>query len=96
MIENDFRSSERILTVNARIFSPKRGSVLNRHSNDFIRRYVERVTSGKRFGGHCEGQWRSQSAADAKAQHGHTMFASSLVPRPRPASPLAVRKCRSN
>ena len=28
-------------------------------------------------------QWRSQSAADARAQHGHTMFASSLVPRPR-------------
>ena len=41
-------------------------------------------------------QWRSQSAADARAQHGHTMFASSLVPRPRPASPLAVLKCRSN
>ena len=32
-----------------------------------------------------EGQWRSQSAADARAQHGHTTFASSLVPRPRPA-----------
>ena len=30
-------------------------------------------------------QWRSQSAADARAQHGHTTFASSLVPRPRPA-----------
>ena len=41
-------------------------------------------------------QWRSQSAADARAQHGHTKFASSLVPRLRPASPLAVRKCRSN
>ena len=35
-------------------------------------------------------QWRSQSAADASAQHGHTKFASSLVPRLRPASPLAV------
>ena len=41
-------------------------------------------------------QWRSQSAADARAQHGHTKFASSLVPRLRPAFPLAVRKCRSN
>ena len=30
-------------------------------------------------------QWRSQSAADARAQHGHTTFASSLVPRPHPA-----------
>ena len=29
-------------------------------------------------------QWRSQSAADARAQHGHTTFASSLVPRPLP------------
>ena len=29
-------------------------------------------------------QLRRQSAADARAQHGHTMFAS-LVPRPRPA-----------
>ena len=28
---------------------------------------------------------RSQNTADARAQHGHTMFASSLVPRPRPA-----------
>ena len=38
-------------------------------------------------------QWRSQSAADARAQHGHTKFASSLVPRLRPAFPLAVRFC---
>ena len=30
-------------------------------------------------------QWRSQSAAIARAQHGHTTFASSLVPRPHPA-----------
>jgi len=30
-------------------------------------------------------QWRSQSAADARAQHGHITFASSLVLRPRPA-----------
>ena len=30
-------------------------------------------------------QWRSQSAAVARAQHGHTTFASSLVPRPHPA-----------
>ena len=30
-------------------------------------------------------QWRNQSAAVARAQHGHTTFASSLVPRPRPA-----------
>ena len=30
-------------------------------------------------------QWRSQNTADARAQRGHTMFASSLVPRPRPA-----------
>ena len=29
-------------------------------------------------------QWCRQSAADARAQHGHTTFAS-LVPRPRPA-----------
>ena len=28
---------------------------------------------------------RSQNTADARAQHGHTMFASSLVPRPHPA-----------
>ena len=32
-----------------------------------------------------QNQWRSQSAAVARAQHGHTTFASSLVPRPRPA-----------
>ena len=32
-----------------------------------------------------------------RAQHGHTTFVSSLVPRPRPAFQLlAVRKCRSN
>ena len=30
-------------------------------------------------------QWRSQNTADARAQRGHTTFASSLVPRPRPA-----------
>ena len=30
-------------------------------------------------------QWRSQSTAVARAQHGHTTFASSLVSRPRPA-----------
>ena len=29
-------------------------------------------------------QWRSQSAANARAQHGHTTFAS-LVPRPHSA-----------
>jgi len=29
----------------ARIISPKRGSALNTRSNDFIRRYIERVTS---------------------------------------------------
>ena len=31
----------------------------------------------------CSWQWRSQSAANARAPHGHTMFASSLVSRPR-------------
>ena len=30
-------------------------------------------------------QWRSQSAANARAHNGHIMFASSLVPRSRPA-----------
>ena len=30
-------------------------------------------------------QGRSQNTAYARAQRGHTMFASSLVPRPRPA-----------
>ena len=30
-------------------------------------------------------QWRSQNTADARAQHGHATFASSLKPRPRPA-----------
>ena len=30
-------------------------------------------------------QWRSQNTADARAQRGHTTFARSLVPRPRPA-----------
>ena len=45
----------------------------------------------------CWRQWRSQSAADARAQHGHTMFASSLVPSPYPAfSCLQYGKCRSN
>ena len=37
--------------------SPKHGSVLNAH-NDFICRYIERVTSRKRkncFGSRCEG-----------------------------------------
>jgi len=29
-------------------------------------------------------QWRSQNTADARAQRGHTTFASSLVPRPCP------------
>ena len=33
----------------------------------------------------CSDQWRSQNTADARAQRGHTTFASSLVPRPRPA-----------
>ena len=42
-------------------------------------------------------QWRSQSAADAGAQHGHSTFASSLVRRPLPAfSRLQYGKCRSN
>ena len=31
-------------------------------------------------------QWRSQNKTDARGQRGHTTFASSLVPRPRPAS----------
>ena len=41
----------------------------------------------KRKGGSGEysTQWRSQSAANARAQHGHTTLASSLVRRPRPA-----------
>ena len=40
-------------------------------------------------------QWRRQSAADARAQHGHTTFAS-LVPRPRPAfSPLQYRNAEA-
>ena len=30
-------------------------------------------------------QWRSQNPADARAQRGHTKFASSLKPRPHPA-----------
>jgi len=30
-------------------------------------------------------QWHSQNTADARAQRGHTTFASSLVPSPRPA-----------
>ena len=30
-------------------------------------------------------QWHSQNTTNARAQHGHTTFASSLVPRPRPA-----------
>ena len=30
-------------------------------------------------------QWRSQNTADVRAQRGHTTFASSLIPRPRPA-----------
>ena len=34
---------------------------------------------------HPELQWRSQNTADARAQRGHTTFASCLVPRPRPA-----------
>ena len=42
-------------------------------------------------------QWRSQSAADARAQHGHTKFASSLVyPGSAQLLRFAVRKCRSN
>ena len=39
-------------------YSPKRCSAPNTHSNDFIRRYNERVTSRKRknrFVSHCEG-----------------------------------------
>ena len=41
----------------------------------------------------CVYQWHSQNTADARAQRGHTMFASSLIPRPRTAliKPLAVR-----
>ena len=39
----------------ARIISPKGGSALNIRSNDFIRRYIERVTSSKRFVSRREG-----------------------------------------
>ena len=38
--------------------SPKHGSVFNTRSNDFIRRYIEQVTSRKRqncFRSRCEG-----------------------------------------
>ena len=37
------------------IISRKRGSALNTRSNDFIRMYIERVTSRKRFVSRCEG-----------------------------------------
>ena len=37
------------------IISLKRSSVLNTRSNDFIRRYIERVTSRKRFESHWRG-----------------------------------------
>ena len=33
----------------ARIINPKRGSALNTRRSDFIRTYIERVTSHKRF-----------------------------------------------
>ena len=39
----------------ARIIRPERGSALNTRSNDFIRTYIERVTSRKRFVSRCEG-----------------------------------------
>ena len=47
------------LTCYARIISPKHGSTLNTHSNDFIHTYIECVTSRKRknhFVSRCEGQ----------------------------------------
>ena len=47
-----------ILMLNARIISPKRGSVLNTRSNDFIRRYIEHVmprTRKNHFRSCCEG-----------------------------------------
>ena len=37
-----------VLMLYAHIISPKCGSALSTHSNDFIHRYIERMTSSKR------------------------------------------------
>ena len=47
-----------MLTLYARIISPKHGSALNTCSNDFMHMYIERVMSRKwknRFLSCCEG-----------------------------------------
>ena len=47
-----------LLTDYACIISSKCGSVFNTHSNDFVRKHIERVTSrkrGNRFWSRCEG-----------------------------------------
>ena len=51
-------SKARFHLAHACIVSPKRGSALNTRRNDFIRKYIERVTSRKRknrFGSRCDG-----------------------------------------
>ena len=67
------RQSPFILTLYVCIISLKRGSALNTCSNDFIHRYTERMTSGKRkncFRSRCEGwrwcSWWRESCIDSE------------------------------